>query len=150
MFDFFLEHKVQAAAILNEFGGIDGLVTLKRVLSFVFGDITPETAHKLIYTQPAENVFEVAGDMKLTVFEDLTKFGITDPRMTTIGGVMLRALDRLPQVGDQITVEGVVLTVLEMKGHRIKELRASKGSRAAVVKEAQKAAPPEDTGTGDN
>jgi len=150
MFDFFLEHKVQAAAILNEFGGIDGLLTLKRVLSFVFGDITPETAHKLIYTQPAENVFEVAGDMKLTIFEDLTKFGITDPRMTTIGGVMLRALDRLPQAGDQVTVEGVELTVLEMKGHRIKELRASKGSRAAVITEPQKTAPPEDTGTGDN
>jgi len=137
MFDFFVDHKVQAAAILNEFGGIDGLVTLKRVLSFVFGQITPESTPQSAYIQLAENVFDVAGDMKLTDFEDLTNFGMTDPRMTTIGGVLLRALDRLPQVGDEVTVEGVVLTVLEMKGHRIAKLHASKGSGSVDTTETQ-------------
>lgn len=127
MLDFFLDHKVQAAAVLNEFGGIDGLVTMKSVLNFIFGKITPETAPHVFAAELAENVYEVAGDMKLTAFNDLTNFGISDPRMTTIGGVMLRALDRLPQVDDEVTIEGVILTVLEMKGHRIAKLRASKG-----------------------
>lgn len=133
MFDFFRDHKVQAAAVLNEFGGIDGLVTLKSVLSFVFGKVTPETSPHLAFTQLAENVFNVSGDMKLTAFEGLTNFGITDPRMTTVGGVMLRALDRLPQVGDEITIEGVQLKVLEMKGLRITRLLVSKGDIAASV-----------------
>lgn len=131
LFDFFLDHNVQTAAILNEFGGIDGIVTLKRVLSFVFGTITPETTPQLVYSHPAENVFEVAGDMKLTDFNDLTNFSIYDPRMTTIGGVVLRKLDRLPQVDDEVTIEGVVVRVLEMKGHRISILRASKGVTAS-------------------
>lgn len=147
MFDFFLDHKVQAAAILNEFGGIDGLVTLKRVLSFVFGKITPETAPQLVHAQLAPNVFEVAGNMKLTAFENLTNFGITDQRMTTIGGVVLRALDRLPQVGDEITIEGVVLTVLQMSGHRIAWLRASKGGGAAEIAEAREVGENEDAHT---
>ena len=150
MFDFFLDHKIQAAAILNEFGGIDGLVTLKSVLSFVFGKITPETETSATYTELGENVYEVAGDMKLTAFEDLTNFGITDPRMTTIGGVVLRALDQLPQMGDEITVEGVVLTVLEMKGHRIARLRASKGGGAAEATESQKNTLHEDADTDNN
>ncbi|MGD8999910.1 MAG: hemolysin family protein [Granulosicoccaceae bacterium] len=129
MLDFFLDHKSQAAAVLNEFGGIDGLVTLKSVLSFIFGKITPETERQTAYNELAENVYEVGGDMKLTDFNDLTNFDISDPRMTTIGGVVLRALDRLPQVGDEVTIEGVVLTVLEMQGHRIARLHASKGGR---------------------
>lgn len=137
MFDFFLDHKVQAAAVLNEFGGIDGLVTMKSVLSFVFGKITPETAPKVVYDEVAKNIYEVAGDMKLTVFNDLTNFGVSDPRMTTIGGVVLRTLDRLPQVDDEITIEGVVLTVLEMEGHRIARLRASKGGGAEEAPESQ-------------
>lgn len=137
MFDFFLDHKVQAAAVLNEFGGIDGLVTLKRVLSFVFGGITPESSPNVDYVQLSVNMFEVAGDMKLAVFENLTNFGITDPRMTTIGGVMLRMLDRLPMEGDEVIVEGVVLTVLEMKGHRIARLRASKGGEPVEITESQ-------------
>ncbi len=126
MFDFFLDHKVQAAAVLNEFGGIDGLVTLKSVLSFIFGAITPETLPQTFLAQQGGNIFEVAGGMKLTTFNDLTNFGIYDPRMTTIGGVVLRSLDRLPQVGDVITIEGVELTVLEMEGNRIVRLSAGK------------------------
>lgn len=136
MFDFFLDHKVQAAAVLNEFGGIDGLVTLKSVLSFVFGKITPETAPQTVYTELGENIYEVAGDMKLTNFNDLTNFGISDLRMTTIGGVVLRAMDRLPQVGDEITLEGIVLTVLEMQGHRIARLRVSKGAGTEEIEES--------------
>ena len=136
MFDFFRDHQVQAAAVLNEFGGIDGLVTLKSVLSFAFGQVTPETAPQQVYEQLAENVFEVAGDMKLNDFEDLTNFGITDPRMTSIGGVMLRALDRLPKIGDVVTVEGVELQVLEMQGLRISRLRASKGPAVSKPSEA--------------
>ena len=132
MFDFFLDHKVQAAAVLNEFGGIDGLVTLKRVLSFIFGNITPESAPPMLYEQLAENVFDVAGGMKLGEFEGLTNFGITDPRMTTIGGVMLRGLDRPPRLGDEVVIDGVVLTVLEMQDLRIARLRASKGAYEPV------------------
>ena len=64
---------------------------------------------------------------------------ITDQRMTTIGGVALRALDRLPQAGDEVTIEGVVLRVLEMKGHRIARLRASKGSDLAGGEEVGEA-----------
>lgn len=127
MFDFFRDHQVQAAAVLNEFGGIDGLVTLKSVLNYVFGKVTPESTPRPGHTRLAENVFEVAGDMKLTEFEALTNFGITDARMTTIGGVVLRALDRLPRTGDSVVVEGVQLVVLEMLGLRIARLRASKG-----------------------
>ena len=126
MFDYFLEHKIQAVAILNEFGGIDGLITLKRVLNFVFGKIMPESTSYQTYEIIDDNTYDVSGEMKLTLFEDITHFGITDPRMTTISGVVLRALDRLPGVGDEVIIEGVVLTVLEMKGHRISKLRATK------------------------
>lgn len=150
MFDFFLDHKVQAVAVLNEFGGIDGLVTLKGVLSFVFGKITPETAPHLIFAQLAENIFEVAGDMKLTDFESLTNFGIHDPRMTTIGGVILRLLDRLPQVGDVIIIEGVVLTVLEMKDNRITRLSASKGAVPDKLTKVQQKSLDNDTNTETN
>ncbi|MCW9013141.1 MAG: hemolysin family protein [Gammaproteobacteria bacterium] len=147
MLDFFRDHKVQAAAVLNEFGGIDGLVTLKSVLSFVFGKITPETEQQPASVKLAENIFEVAGDMKLTDFENLTNFGITDYRMTTIGGVMLRMLDRLPKQGDTVTTEGVVLNVLEMEGNRIARLRASKGDAVEKVVALQETNLDEQTNT---
>jgi hypothetical protein len=66
--------------------------------------------------------------MKLNDFNNLTNFGIEDPRMTTIGGVAFRHLDRLPRPGDKVTVEGIMITILEMDEHRITKVRVCRGT----------------------
>jgi len=124
MFEFFLRHEAQAAVVLDEFGGIDGLVTLKDLINFIFGHASAEKRLDRLFTETAPGVFEVDGAMKLADFDTVTNFGIDDSRMTTVGGVMLRHLDRLPAVGDEVVVEGVRLQVTELDGHRIARLRA--------------------------
>jgi putative hemolysin len=128
MFDFFQANNARAAAVLNEFGGVEGFVTMKDVLTFIFGQISGDVTGQELYQEQDDNVYEVPGDMKLTDFNNLTNFGIEDPRMTTIGGVAFRHLDHLPRVGDSISVEGIILTVLEMDEHRIARVRVSRGA----------------------
>lgn len=128
MFDFFQANQARAAIVLNEFGGVDGMITMKDVLTFIFGQITGQVQGEELYRYNDENEYEVPGDMKLTDFNNLTNFGIDDPRMTTIGGVLFRHLDRLPQVGDQaVSPEGVVIRVLEMEAHQIVRVHVSIG-----------------------
>ncbi len=134
MFDFFQIHNVRAAVVLNEFGGVDGLITMRDVIKFLFGEISEGIPGQELYEEQDENVYEVPGEMKLTDFNDLTNFGIEDPRMTTIGGVVFRYLDRLPQVDDRVEMDGFVGTVLEMAGHRLARVRVAKG---AVAEEAE-------------
>jgi hypothetical protein len=67
--------------------------------------------------------------MKLVDFNSLTNFGIEDPRMTTIGGVLFRHLDRLPQAGDEVKVEDFWMTVLEVQEQRIARVRVARGDR---------------------
>ena len=128
MFDFFQDNNVRAAAVLNEFGGVEGFITMRDVIKFIFGEISDSVPGQELYQERDENVYEVAGQMKLTDFNDLTNFGIEDPRMTTIGGVVFRYLDRLPKVGDSVAIEGCVATVLAMDGHRLARVRVAKGS----------------------
>jgi CBS domain containing-hemolysin-like protein len=128
MFDFFQDNRARAAAVLNEFGGVEGFVTMKDVLTFIFGEISGKVAGQELYRERDENIYEVPGAMKLADFNNLTNFGIDDPRMTTIGGVAFRHLDRLPREGDQVVVEGCTLTVLEMDGHRITRVRVGRGA----------------------
>ena len=130
MFDFFQANQARAAAVLNEFGGVEGFVTMKDVLTFIFGQISGEIHGQEHYEERDEDVYEVPGEMKLTDFNNLSNFGIEDPRMTTIGGVAFRHLDRLPRVGDDVTVEGVRITVLEMEAHRIARVRVARGQVA--------------------
>ena len=128
MFDFFQANNARAAVVLNEFGGVEGLVTMRGVLNFIFGQVSGEVTGQELYHERDENDYEVPGDMKLNDFNNLTNFGIDDPRMTTIGGVAFRHLDRLPRPGDNVTVEGIVITVLEMDAHRITKVRVSRGT----------------------
>lgn len=138
MFDFFQEKNARAAAILNEFGGVEGFVTLRDVLNFIFGHTSGVVKGEELYRERDENVYEIPGDMKLTDFNSLTNFGIEDPRMTTIGGVAFRHLDRLPHEGDTVNVEGTLITILEMKEHRISKVRVARG-QAAEEKPAETA-----------
>jgi CBS domain containing-hemolysin-like protein len=130
MFEFFQEKNARAAAVLNEFGGVEGFVTMRDVLNFIFGQTSGLVTGDDLYRERDENVYEVPGDMKLTDFNNLTNFGIEDPRMTTIGGVAFRHLDRLPREGDTVNVEGILITILEMKEHRISQVRVARGHAA--------------------
>lgn len=132
MFDFFKNNNARAAAVLNEFGGVAGFITMNDVLHFIFGELAARISEEESAEQLEPNMYEVAGDMKLERFNRITNFGISDPRMTTIAGVAFRHLDRLPEVGDQVTVNGITLTVLKMDAHRIARLRV-----ARVVEETE-------------
>ena len=59
------------------------------------------------------------------IFNDLTNFGIEDPRMTTIGGVY-SGTDHLPYANDTVLVDGFAATVLAMEGHRVASVRIAK------------------------
>ncbi len=128
MFDFFQLNQVRAAACLNEFGGVEGFITMRGVLNFIFGDISGGSkATAGLYAEKDYNIYEVPGDMKLNDFNNLTNFGIEDPRMTTVGGYAFRLLDRLPREGDRVESEDILIQIIEMDDHRISRVRVAKG-----------------------
>lgn len=127
MFDFFQSNNSQAALVINEFGGVDGLITLKGVLRYIFGHLGGPVSGQHLYEEQDENRYVVPGEMKLSDFNRLTNFGVEDPRMTTVGGVMFRQLDRLPMVGDKVHIDGLVMKVLDMSGLRITRVEVAEG-----------------------
>jgi len=126
MFDYFQAHNTRVAIILGEYGEVSGIVTMKDVLTFIFGEISGKMEGQEYYKEDDENSYIVPGDMRLTDFYNLTNFDITDLVMATIGGVAFRLFDRLPEPGDQITFEGFRFTVKERSGLRISKLQVQK------------------------
>jgi putative hemolysin len=126
MLDLFQSQNERAAMVLNEYGGVSGMVTMEDVLNFIFGEIAGEFIEETSYEREAEQVYGVSGSMKLIAFEALTNFGVEDSRLTTIGGVAFRHLGHVPQEGETVTVEGIRMTVVEMEGNRIARLRVAK------------------------
>jgi putative hemolysin len=127
MVDYFQENNTRAALVIDEYGGVLGIVSIKDVAEFIFARIsgTP-THHKQYQRGESGNIFSVPGDMSLNDFNDLTDFGIDDPVMNTIGGVALRAFNRLPKPEDDVTINGFTFTIEQMEGLRIKSLRVKR------------------------
>lgn len=138
MFDFFQDNEVRAAACLNEFGGVEGFITMRGIISFIFGEVSGGArATAALYTEKDNNIYEVPGDMKLNDFNNLANFGIEDPRMTTIGGVAFRLLDRLPKEGDRVQMDDILIQVLEMDAHRISKVRVAQGVQTHEFQHAE-------------
>ena len=128
LIDFFQGHQVQAACVLNEFGGIDGFITMRDIITFIFGQVYGQDPRKEFVVDAEGGFYEVPGNMKLVDLNNLVNFNLNDARMTTVGGLVLRHLDRLPREGDEVTVDGVTITVLEMEAHRVARVRLSHGA----------------------
>lgn len=129
MFEFFQKRRCRAAVVLNEFGGVEGFVTITDVLDFIFGQIAGPVDGQELHRDQDLDDYEVPGEMKLVDFNNLTHFGLEDPRMTTIAGIAFRHLDGLPKVGNIVAIDDLELTVLEMDAHRIARLRARRVDR---------------------
>ena len=127
LFNFFLDHKTHAAIVLNEFGGIDGMVTLRGAIGFIFGQAINGDPIEAFFRDEGEGVFEVDGAMQLDDFNALTRLDLHSSHSTTVGGLVLDHLDRLPQLGDHVYFEGTCLQITALEGHRISGLRISPG-----------------------
>ena len=128
MFDYFQTHNTRAAIILGEYGEVLGIVTMKDVLKFIFGEISGNIEGEEYYQEDDENSYVVAGDMRLADFYNLTNFDIDDPVMATIGGVAFRLFDGLPTIGDKVTDGGYEFIAEEVKGLRISKIKVRKQS----------------------
>ncbi len=142
MFNFFQEHNCRAAIVLGEFGEVLGIVTIKDVLTFLFGEISGKLVGADDWEEDEEG-FVVPGYMRLMDFDDITNIDIDDPMMTTVGGLVFRLFGRLPGEGEVVTHEGYDFRVLEMKGLRIARIRVTKAGQKKVEEEGPEAVPEE-------
>ncbi|MBE2259418.1 MAG: DUF21 domain-containing protein [Rhodobacteraceae bacterium] len=137
MLEYFQRFNTRAAVVIGEYGEVLGIVTIKDVMAFIFGEISGKMRGQEYYQQEHNNSFTVPGYMRLADFRTLTNFDIDDPLMNTIGGVALVLFGRLPRVGEKVFFADYEITVKEVSGMRITKVRVSYGS----TREEQEGAP---------
>ena len=128
MLEYFQRFDTRAAVVIGEYGEVLGIVTIKDVLSFIFGEISGKMRGQEYFQQEDNDSFTVPGYMRLADVRTLTNFDIDDPLMNTIGGVTLVLFGRLPRVGEKVFYADYEITVKEVSGMRITRVRVSRGA----------------------
>ncbi|MCX7176494.1 MAG: CBS domain-containing protein [Proteobacteria bacterium] len=113
------------AIVVDEYGGVSGLVTIEDVLEQIVGDIDDEYD----FDEAADNIvldnagrYRVKATTEIADFNEAFKTNFSDEEFDTLGGLVIHHLGRLPKRGETVQIEGLRIQVLRADSRRVHTL----------------------------
>jgi magnesium and cobalt transporter len=110
------------ALVVDEYGGVAGLITIEDVLEQIVGEIDDEHDDEedpVLTTQLDDGVFAVSALTPIADFNDVAGSHFSDEEFDTIGGMITSEFGHLPSVGEEITMGDFVFRVTEADDRRV-------------------------------
>jgi len=132
------QKRVSVAIVVDEYGGTAGLVTVEDLVEEIVGEIEDEFDTQEQEVQLVTST-EAIVDARVGIDElnEMFDLGIEKEDFDSVGGFIVTSLGRMPSVGDEVQVDGLVMRVLTVMGRRIKKVRVTKVDGAAEERESE-------------
>ncbi|NMA43254.1 MAG: HlyC/CorC family transporter [Oligosphaeraceae bacterium] len=118
------EHECPMAIVVDEYGGMIGLLTISDLAEQVVGSIRGEREEKDEHFRRMDaGCFECDGRMEIRELEKYLGLRIENDGFETAAGLLLKLAGRIPKVGETFSFGNFIVTALELKRHRISRLR---------------------------
>jgi len=110
------------AAVIDEWGALEGIVTVEDVIEVVLGDLrddfdTPDSEPSI--SQREDGSYVADGGLTISMVNETLGTSFETTEFGTVGGLVLDRLGRAPEATDQVDVDGYRLTVEAVDGTRI-------------------------------
>ena len=132
----FRREKQHMAIVIDEYGDVEGIVTLEDILEEIVGDIEdefdlPDTSIERV----DETHIRIDGTYTIDDFNEEFGTELEQADFNTMAGLVFGELGRAPEVGDEVHTDGIRLSVLEIEGSRIMKLEVEFGADDAPTDE---------------
>jgi CBS domain containing-hemolysin-like protein len=118
--------RTQLALVVDEFGGVSGLVTMEDLLEEVFGEIQDEHEAPAGLIEQAPGLWLVSGQAHVEDVAGALGLAWEGDGFDTLAGLVMARLGRVPKPQDSVAADGARLTVLKMEGPRIVQVRVER------------------------
>ncbi len=121
----FLRRRTHFALVVDEYGSIEGLITLEDILEEIVGEISDEFdphAEQLIQSS-GDGHFELDGAMTIRDINRATDWSLPDDEANTIAGLVIYEAQMIPTVGQVFSFHGFRFEVIGREANRITKLR---------------------------
>jgi CBS domain containing-hemolysin-like protein len=121
------QRRVHVAIVVDEYGGTAGLITIEDLIEEIVGEIQDEYDVEEQLIQEVSDQ-EALFDARVSIRDvnDTLDLDIEDDDFDTLGGLLYHELGKVPNVGDEVRVDGVRVTVLTTTGRRVRKVRVMK------------------------
>lgn len=121
------ERKQKIAIVVDEHGGVSGLVTMEDLMEEIVGEIQDEyDKEKVQFIKQGPFDYIVLGDAEVEELEDLFDIDLASDYYITVGGLITHHLGRFPLKGEKLDIKGLELEILDASQKNIKKLRVRK------------------------
>ena len=125
----FQKRKLQVAIVIDEYGSVEGLITIEDVLEEIVGEIQDEfDEDEAAIERIGEDIFAIDGRIPITDVNEYFRIDLPHEDFDTIGGYVLGALGRPPEPGDVVEADGSLLRVKSVDGPRVSTLTLERGA----------------------
>jgi putative hemolysin len=121
------QRHVHLAVVVDEYGGTAGLITIEDLIEEIVGEIQDEyDVEEALIEEVSDK--EALFDARVSIRDvnDTLDLDIEDEDFDTLGGLLYHELGKVPNVGDEVRVDGAVVTVLSTTGRRVRKVRVTK------------------------
>jgi putative hemolysin len=120
----FQRKRIQAALVVDEYGGTAGLVTIEDLLEEIVGEIRDEYDTELEpIVEEGEGVYVFSGRTHVRELEERLRVKVEGDGYETVGGYLLSHVGRVPAVGESFEIDGLSVEVVEAERRRIHRVR---------------------------
>ncbi|MDB5192406.1 MAG: hypothetical protein JWQ96_1969 [Segetibacter sp.] len=122
----FKKGSINSCFIVNEYGSIEGMMTLNDILEAIVGDIAPGGDDDYSILKRDDGTFLI--DAQISFYDFLSHFEKTEfmneggQNFDTVAGFILHELERIPKSGDQLNWKDFIFEIMDMDGHRIDKI----------------------------